>query len=421
MRTVAALALLVLAFVPVAAAAAAGQARPAAESAAVDSGGAPPAADAAVADSGGGPPAADSTDADFAPLLAHLPAASHAVLLVDVARLRAALDAFADRLATSPLFAGHPELAAALAAQRARAERQLAALGAAAGLDPLRDLQRAALGLVWADPQAPPGMLLVLAGRLPAGLAAALAGGAEPVARRAGVALYAPEPGLRAAMVDGLLLLGHPKQLDAALAADAARARALVERLAGLGAPRGAEFMLRLRVELPAWVNAAAAAPGQRPLDTLFGSWRRFGLELGAGFAMDAAAADAAGAERLEMVWRAWRELMLGGAYMWRAYALLLLGLDLSRLPGLPPFAQRALADRQALQQTLELVFPAPSGQVRVARQGRSVRLSAPPRMLQGALFVMGIGATIAIPLLLRQLDTAGPPSASGGHSRRKK
>jgi hypothetical protein len=260
------------------------------------------------------PAAADSSGADFAPLLAHLPAASHAVLLVDVARLRAALDAFADRLATSPLFAGHPELAA-----------------------------------------------------------------------------------------------------------DAARARALVERLPGLGAPRGAEFMLRLRVELPAWVNAAAAAPGQRPLDTLFGSWRRFGLELGAGFAMDAAAADAAGAERLEMVWRAWRELMLGGAYMWRAYALLLLGLDLSQLPGLPPFAQRALADRQALQQTLELVFPAPSGQVRMARQGRSVRLSAPPRMLQGALFVMGIGAAIAIPLLLRQLDTAGPPSDSGGHLRRKK
>jgi len=332
----------------------------------------------------------------FAPLLARLPPDSHLVLLVSPAQAKRTWDGIFARLEKSPLFAKHPELGMLLAQQRGMMTAGLAELEEKMGFSPLDDLERVAVGMVLAD-AGPPAMVAVATGRFPDGLARKL-GRSEPQTI-GGQEVYALDEQMMCAVHDGVLLVASGDRTAAALAP--AKASKLLDRFAGLDAPGGDDFLLRLRFALPPWMNELARSEDARWVRTLLGSLEQVSLEVDRNLTIVMTCKDAAGAGRAELFLRGFKEMMLGGAYMWRAYALLLLGFDLGTMPGLPPPVQKALSDREALAKTLDLFFPEPTEKPVLDRSELKVSLTASPQMIQGSLFVTGILSAVAIPAFI--------------------
>ncbi len=342
-----------------------------------------------------GPGSGLASAASFDALLDRLPADSDLVVVADLTQAGQIVNDTLDRLQKTPLVAENPDLAKLLAQQRSMLEVQRAALKKQLGFDPLEDLSQAAAG-VRIGQTGRPAMVAVLRGTLPAGLLVKLAEGAEPKAIGQHQA-YPLDKDLWAVQLGGELVIATDAQLGPALEGGAAAA-AIERRHPGISS--GAA-MLAMSFAVPDWLNALGDHEQMRGLRTLLRSLKRVEMGIGDELSIGLSCADAAGTERAELLLKGYRELLVGGAHLWRAYALVLLGFDLSALPGIPPQVQAALANREALRKTVDDLLPSPKAKPVVVRKGNRVDLTAPAEMLQGSAFVMGIMAAVAIPAFI--------------------
>ncbi len=351
-----------------------------------------------------GRPVSAGGSGPFEPLLTHLPAESDLVVLVDLAEGGRIFYSILDKVQNTALVAENPGLAKMFAQQRSVMEAQMAATKASLGFDPFRDLQRAAVGVVLENTDRP-GLVLVVTGKFPADLAEKLVPGAQ-AEQVGGFPVYSLPDGFKFTLLDGKLIVMAPDRLQAALQSGEVPAR-LRERHPGLFAKTGEGFLLRMHLAVPGFVQALAAGEEAKIVRTLLTSLRRVTIEIDRQLAMGIECADEAGVERAELLLTGWREFMIGGAHMWRAYALMVLGFDIGSMPQLPPEVKAALANRQAFIKTIDEFFPTPAEKPKVARQGNSVSLTALPAMLQGSAFMLGVLSAIAIPSFLKYIQKA--------------
>lgn len=348
-----------------------------------------------------GPGLGLASAASFDALLNRLPADSDLVLVADLTQVGQTFNATLDRLQNTPLVTENPDFAQLLAQQRIMLQVQLAALKNNLGFDPFKDLKQAVAGIRIGQ-AGRPAMVAVLRGNFPEGLAAKLAKGAEPRALEQHQA-YRLEKDLWLVQIGAELVIATNDQLGPALAGGG-DAAAIKQRHPGLSPGAGEKEMLAMSFALPDWLRVLGDNEQMRGLRTLLTSLTRVEMRVGDELAIGLACADAAGTERAELVLKGYRELLVGGAHLWRAYALLILGFDLSALPGIPPQVQTALANREALRKTIDDLLPSPKAKPIVVRKGNRVDMTAPAEMLQGSVFVMGIMAAVAIPAFIEYI-----------------
>ena len=108
----------------------------------------------------------------FVPLLSKLNPAADMVVLADLAGAAKMLQESLDDLEKTPLVAKNPALLQMWKMQRTTLDTMLASLKVSAGVDPMKDLGRAALG-VHLQPSAAPELVVVVSGKFPPDLPAA--------------------------------------------------------------------------------------------------------------------------------------------------------------------------------------------------------------------------------------------------------
>lgn len=339
----------------------------------------------------------------FAALAERLPAAADLIVLIDVAALNTAAAELQQQLMALPLVREHPRVRQLLEEQRGLLRSLLGALRGRLGLDPLQDLERVGAGVVLAADGAPR-WVAAAEGALPAQL---LDQALPEVAPRqlAGQAVYAPLPGgPQLAMPEaGLLLAASAGDLEPALQPDPGRAAGWAAAHPGM-LDAGTAAVVRLSLRLPDWLRRRLRSVADQPgVSTLLGV-ERVQLELGEQVLLAADCRDAEAAERVQHLLAAEANLVAGGQHLMRGVGFLALALDLQALPGLQPAVAEALADREALRQTLELLFPELERAPPVTRSGQRVELRLEAGALRGMAMISGLLAAVAVPAFARYL-----------------
>jgi len=338
----------------------------------------------------------------FEPLLKRLPADADLVLLVDTAQAGRSFHALLARLEHTPWVAQNPGLQAIWRQQRGMLDAALAAAKTSLGFDPFADLTRLAAAVRIPQEGEPP-LVVVAEGRFPPDLPGKL----FPEARTesmGGQTVYRADIGPDAAVIEGrLLLLADRDSMPGCLAGGTDR-EALLNRHHGLRGVLPPGFISRLSFAPPAWLKAQADAGGRQPLISTLAELRSLRLDIGDELCLAAEASTDPAAESLQLMFEGWRDLMTGGQDLVRGYLLMVLGMDLQELPGLPPELRDALKNRSAAVASLREFFPAQTPAPRLNRSGRSLSLHASPEMAAGNASILGIAAAIAIPAFINYL-----------------
>ena len=80
------------------------------------------------------------------------------------------------------------------------------------------------------------------------------------------------------------------------------------------------------------------------------------------------------------------------------------LAVDLAAIGELPPMARQALANRKALRQTIDTLWPAKAVDSKLIRRGNTLRLATDPEAFVGAPATMGVLVAIAIPAFINYI-----------------
>ena len=334
---------------------------------------------------------------DFEALLDHLPSDSELVILIDLSEGNDLLNGLLSKIQNTAVVAQSPELKKMVQQQRAMMETELAARRVELGFDPLKDIKRVVVGVSVKNP-AKPKLVVVFQGKFPADVGKRLGKGAEAELVEA-IEAYRVDGEMMVSATGDKVVLASAEHIVAAV--QAKNSAAFAELHPGLLAPQAKGFFLRMSFVVPDMLRSLAQAEEARPVATLVRSLIHVTVEVDERTVIGLACTDAAGAERAEYLAKAQREFMIGGAHMWRAYAQFALGFDLANVPGLPPQVAKALQNRAALEKTVDEFFPQPGAKPVVTKNGNTVTLTAPPEMMQGSVFVLGIAAAVAIPALV--------------------
>jgi hypothetical protein len=334
-------------------------------------------------------------------LLAHLPADCDLVLLADLTEASRTWRGLQDKLQKTPLVAKHPELGRLLAEPKAQLEGALATLKAQSGVDLQKDLERAVLGIKL-NPEGDPGLVAVVTGTFPADLP----GRIFPEATAdtlAGKKVWTSESGPSLALLDTrTLLLADPSSFEAALQGGP-DARALLDRHPDLLNKPGPGVLARRSFAPAAWLRAEATRP-DNPAMVLLAELKSASLEIGSELHARASLHNDAAAGDWEMLFSGWKELMVGGQHLLRAYAFLLLGMRAMLGAQLPPPLGEILNDRAAVLATLDEFLGRGTPEVSATRSGRDLELHASRLAATGNLFVIGILAAVAIPTFIKYI-----------------
>lgn len=359
-------------------------------------------------------PAAAKPKGPFATLVSRLPAESDLVLLADLHRMAESVSGLQQDLLALPVVEEHHDLKRLLEGQLSLVRVMTTGLGKELGLDPMRDLERAALGVTLPD-GADPGLVLAVEGSFPDDLFGRLGGG--PVeGKLAGHRVWRVGDRLQGVVLEKrLLLVADRAHLQSALDAGAGKTG---EQLAAAhphlfaGAKR--DFTLRASFVVPGWLRERLAGARGFPLTSTLAGVDDLFVEVADGFVLAAGCKDARVAENLRALLEAESRMMTGTHHLLRGAAWWLLAMDLDALPEIPgeagEVAASVLADREALQATLEQVLAAPKAPPPVTVEGLRVTLHAGPEALQGNLLLVGMAATVAVPAFIeyyRKADRA--------------
>jgi hypothetical protein len=135
-------------------------------------------------------------------------------------------------------------------------------------------------------------------------------------------------------------------------------------------------------------------------------------IDVGNGLRFKARALDDRAAENVRYFAEGWKELMLGGRNLMRAYLFFAMGLELQHLPGMPPQFAGVFENRQAIMETMNAWMGEYPVSPKVVLKDRVVTLTAPKQALIGNVFVFGILAAIAIPAFIQYTRRAEAAAA---------
>jgi hypothetical protein len=367
------------------------------------------------------PPAAAALDKAFGPLVARLAPDTDVVLLLDLHAGGQSLLSLLDFLEASPVLARSPGLAEQWRAARAALMEGVNTVKATTGVDPLQDLDQAALGLRLSQeaPEGVAGLSLALTGRFPPDLLERT-GAAMPTRSVAGV--EARELGEVSELGPMLAGFAGPGTLLFAPAADFERAvtarqpdKALVARHAGLLGKAGGGFLARLSVVLPEWVRQRARDTEELAAFPMITALGRLLLDLDQQVRLELAVTNETAVESTRFFLEAGREALLGGRALLRSVAFLVLSLDLPLLPDVPEELKPVLRDKRALLDTFEGLTGKDVKPPELKITGRTLSLSADRTLVFGSLLPAGIAAAVAIPSFVKykqRAEEAGAPVA---------
>jgi len=340
----------------------------------------------------------------FEALFARLDPAADLVVTVDLAEAGRAFKRLLVAVDEAPIVRRGPEIAAAWKAARKAVDDGMASLRKSMGLDPLADLDRAAVAVAIDLRQ--PRFALVVTGRFTNALLAKwypdarerLEGKVKVVEDGKGMASAVPAPGV---FVTG------PKAAIARMATSGFDASALAARHPAFAAAPGEGFLLRASYAAPPWIRSPDTDPDLRARLSILLHAARIVVDFGDGLRVDAEAFDDAGATRLRWLATAVREAVVAYRSGARALVLGALGLGLDSMPAVPPPVARVLADHETLLATLDSFAGDAFVPPEVVPDGRKVSLRMDPPALKATVPVVGVLAAVAIPAFVKYMRRA--------------
>jgi len=346
------------------------------------------------------------------------------VLLLDVKALgRGVLDLL-DFVEGTPLMSAAPDVQAEWRQARAAVMSAFSSVTATLGADPLRDLDKA-VATVRLLPEGGDHQLeisLTLTGKLPPDVVNRLSPDL-PSLTVAGVQVSdlgaTPAGPLVAGFVaPDRLLLASPAVFEKALASKAP-ARELVARHEGLLAKSSGGLLFRLSLVLPDWLRAKVAEVPELEAFPFARGLARLRLELDQSLYVELAGATDAAAESARLLLEGAREGLVGSRALARSLALMALSLDLAKLPEVPAEWRPLLANRIALQASIDrFLGGADLKAPEVAAKGRVASLKTDRLQLLSAALPLGVVAAVAIPAFERfkeKAEQAAPTPPAGG------
>lgn len=336
----------------------------------------------------------------FVPLLSRLNPGSDVVVLADLAGAARVLQESLDDLEHTPLVAKNPALLQMWKMQRGTLDGMLASVKLSAGLDPMKDLGRAVVG-VHLRPDAAPEIVAVVSGKFPPDLPAKI----EPNAvkqRIGGQDVWKTPDGMGMAVLDGEYILLADLAAYPALLQTGKTRRDLLKLHPGLLDSMDRGLLLRVSFAVPPWLRSMLP-DGQAGVSMLKGL-DHLDIDVGAGLRFSAKAHDDRAAGNLRCFAEGWKELMIGGRNLMRAYVFIAMGLELQHLPGIPPQFASVFENREVIMETLDAWLGEDPLPPRVVLENREVRLTASKHALVGNVFVLGILAAIAIPAFIQYI-----------------
>jgi len=345
----------------------------------------------------------------FVPLLSRLDPGSDMVVLADLAGAAKLLNETLDEIEKAPLVARNLTLLQMWKMQRTTLDTLLASAKVSAGVDPLKDLFRAAVG-VRLRQGAAPGMVVAVSGKFPPDLPQKL----EPRTvkkRMGGRDVWEAPDGMGLAVVDGAVFLMAPLAEYPALLKAKHDPKELLKSHPDLLTSMEPGLLLRFSMAVPAWLRSMLP-DDQAGVSTLKGL-EHVEIDVGSGLRFTARAQNDRAAENIRYFAEGWKELMLGGRNLMRAYMFFAMGLDLQHLAGLPPPFAAVFENRAAIMETMDAwlgEYPVPP---KVVVKDRVVTLTAGKQVLIGNVFVFGILAAIAIPAFIQYTRRAEAAAAA--------
>jgi hypothetical protein len=336
----------------------------------------------------------------FVPLLSKLNPESDLVLLADLAEAAKTFEQGLDDWEKAPLVAKNPALLQMWKMQRATLDTMLASLKVSVGVDLLKDLGRAAVG-VRLLPDNKPGIVAVVSGKFPPDLPAKM----DPDAKKeriGGQDVWKLPNGMGMAVVDGKYSLFADLAEFPALLRAKKDPRGLLKRHPDLLASMDPGLLFRLSFAVPAWLRSMLP-DGMAGVSTLKGL-EHVEIDVGAGLRFRARAQDDRAAENIRYFAEGWKELMIGGRNLMRAYLFFALGLDLQYLSELPPQLAGVFENRAAILETMDAWLGEHPAPPQVVLKNREVTLTASKQALVGNVFIFGILAAIAIPAFIQYI-----------------
>ncbi len=336
----------------------------------------------------------------FGPLATRLPATSDLVVLLDLAETGRSWTELQKETLALPVVAENPGVKQALEEQQALLRTMVAVAKGTLGLDPLEDLQRAAIGVVIVQ-GGDPGLVVAVEGEFPPDLFARIFPGQKVEEQHGHEVWNIPDSGFQVTLLDGkLLLLADQGRMGAALKAGKADDKFLAAH-AGLFAETGGGFLFRVSFVVPDW--ARTLLEGQKGvfgISTPLGT-RQVLVDLGRRLELTVHTTDQRAAENVRYMLEAQGEMLTGSGHLVRGLGFWCMALDLDALPDMPQVAATAFANRKPLLATLEKLFPAPREKPKVVIDGLRVSLEADRLILKGAGLLIGVMAAAAVPAFI--------------------
>lgn len=345
-------------------------------------------------------------DGPYGLMAARMPAVCDVVVFVDLAEVGRSWESWQADVLKLPVVAENPGVKQLVEEQQSMLRMAIGMAKGQFGLDPMKDLTRLAIGLTLTADQ-DPGLVLVVEGKFPLDLVQKFAPGITS-RKLAGQDVYTlPGDGAEATILGGkTLIMADPAYMQAALEAKKL-APALAKAHPGLFAEFEKGFLFRASVRKPAWLDkqleAQMAMPG---ISTLLGTQQLI-LGLGDKFSIGILATDAEAAKNLRHFLEAEAEILTGGQHLIRGLAYGAMVLDLDALPDVPAQIAPALANRKALDATIEQLLPEPQAVPPVVLEGSRVSLEADRKVLKGAMVMIGVMAAVAIPAFMEYQQKA--------------
>ena len=335
----------------------------------------------------------------FLPLLDKMDPESDFILLMDLAEAAKKFFTLQDDLEKIPLVAKNPALLQIWKMQRAILDEALASLKKSHGMDPNKDLGCAVMGATLGDV---PKLFIALSGKFPPGFPKFL----DPTARKVKVAgreVWEMSDGMGMAVVEKKMFLMADMTEFPRVFTRWGSARQLRKRHPALLAGLKKGLLLRVSLFIPE--SARAKTPEREPGATIFKGLKHLEIDIGDGLRLRAETDNQKAAENMRYFAEGWKEMMLGGRNLMRAYIFFMLGLELQYLTDIPPQLAAVFENREAIVETMEQLlgeYPVPP---RVVVRDLEVTLTAPHEAMVGNIVVIGTLAAIGIPAFITYLN----------------
>jgi hypothetical protein len=341
----------------------------------------------------------------FSSLLSRLPADSDLVLIADLSEASQKVQRLLEFIQNLPIVKENEGVKQAYQMGRAQLDMGLNAIRSQFGLDPLKDLLLAAVGIVLREEEEPR-LVLVVSGNIPADLPAKLFSKAEEETR--GAVKLSKGQGAEAAILDGPMLvfsMGAPLELASGSHRPVEK---LMQRHRGLSSPLTDGFIAEISLDVPAWLKKKIKEESPEVVRGLLSSFSHVDFEFGKSMKITVDCEDTKGAEKVGYALEGLREIFQASASAMRGYGWIIPTLDLRTVAADLPSPFNTVFDNEELVvRTLKEILPDSSGSSKVQRSGQTISLIFPNNSFSGFIPVAGILAAVAIPAFIEYTRNA--------------